>query len=143
MRRSDILEQSDCYQEQSGDKLAKRWERAVTSAVLRMVETPGARALHIRSIAHGNAAPPGPTSASRLFAPQTSSLSSRSREFLSVNPKPSLLISGPLKRRRQFINLLASYRSDAEKLRRESIHHLTLSVLRIRQITYSEGCAAG
>ena len=41
---ADILEQSDWYQEQSGDKLAKRWERAVTSAVLRVVETPGAGA---------------------------------------------------------------------------------------------------
>ena len=29
---ADILEQSDLYQEQSGDKLAKRWESAVTSA---------------------------------------------------------------------------------------------------------------
>jgi plasmid stabilization system protein ParE len=35
---ADILEQSDWYQEQSGDKLAKRWERAVTSAVLRVVD---------------------------------------------------------------------------------------------------------
>jgi toxin ParE1/3/4 len=42
---ADILEQSDWYQEQSGEKLAKRWERAVTSAVLRIVETPGAGAL--------------------------------------------------------------------------------------------------
>ena len=37
---ADILEQSDWYQEQSGDKLAKRWERAVTAAA----ETPGAGA---------------------------------------------------------------------------------------------------
>jgi len=41
----DILEQSDWYQEHSGDKLAKRWESAVTSAVLRVVATPGAGAL--------------------------------------------------------------------------------------------------
>ena len=33
------------YQEQSGDRLAKRWESAVTSAVMRVVETPGAGAL--------------------------------------------------------------------------------------------------
>ena len=42
---ADILEQSDWYQEQSGDKLAKRWESAVTSAVLRVVKMPGAGAL--------------------------------------------------------------------------------------------------
>jgi toxin ParE1/3/4 len=42
---ADILEQSEWYQEQSGDKPAKRWERAVTSAVLRVVATPGAGAL--------------------------------------------------------------------------------------------------
>ena len=42
---ADILEQSDWYQEQSGDKLAKRWESAVTSAALRVVKTPGAGAL--------------------------------------------------------------------------------------------------
>ena len=42
---ADILEQSDWYQEQSGDRLAKRWESAVTSAVMRVVETPGAGAL--------------------------------------------------------------------------------------------------
>ena len=42
---ADILEQSDWYQEQSGDKLAKRWESAVTSVVMRVVERPGAGAL--------------------------------------------------------------------------------------------------
>jgi plasmid stabilization system protein ParE len=42
---ADILEQSDWHQEQSGDRLAKRWESAVTSAVMRVVETPGAGAL--------------------------------------------------------------------------------------------------
>ena len=47
---ADILEQSDWYQEQSGDKLAKRWESAVTSAVLRVVKTPGAGPLcHFKS----------------------------------------------------------------------------------------------
>ncbi len=42
---ADILEQSDWYQEQSGDRLAKRWESAVTSAALRVVKTPGVGAL--------------------------------------------------------------------------------------------------
>lgn len=42
---ADILEQSDWYEEKSGKKLAKRWERSVTSAVLRVVEMPGAGAL--------------------------------------------------------------------------------------------------
>lgn len=37
---SDILEQATWYQEQSGDKLARRWEQAVTSALLRVKATP-------------------------------------------------------------------------------------------------------
>ena len=49
MRRSPISWSSPTgtrsSQEQSGDKLAKRWESAVTSAVLRVVKTPGAGAL--------------------------------------------------------------------------------------------------
>jgi plasmid stabilization system protein ParE len=35
-----ILEQAAWFQEQSGLKLAKRWERAVTSALLRIVARP-------------------------------------------------------------------------------------------------------
>jgi plasmid stabilization system protein ParE len=63
---ADILEQSDCYHEQSGDKPAERRERAVTSAVLRIVESPSAGALHIRRIRVrniANAAPPEEVSA--------------------------------------------------------------------------------
>jgi toxin ParE1/3/4 len=37
---ADILEQADWYVAQSGERLAKRWEKAVTNAVLRMVSRP-------------------------------------------------------------------------------------------------------
>ena len=37
---SDILEQANWYQEQSGLKLARRWERAVTAVLLRIAKTP-------------------------------------------------------------------------------------------------------
>ena len=37
---NDILEQADWYKQQSGQSLAKRWESAVTAALLRMVENP-------------------------------------------------------------------------------------------------------
>jgi toxin ParE1/3/4 len=37
---ADILEQADWYSVQSGEALAERWERAVTSAVLRVVNRP-------------------------------------------------------------------------------------------------------
>jgi toxin ParE1/3/4 len=37
---ADILEQADWYSEQSGSKLASRWENAITSTVLRMAENP-------------------------------------------------------------------------------------------------------
>ena len=39
---ADILEQADWYMAQSGQALALRWEKAVTSAVLRVVKNPGA-----------------------------------------------------------------------------------------------------
>lgn len=38
---ADILEQADWYTAQSGPALAERWEKAVTSAVLRVVKNPG------------------------------------------------------------------------------------------------------
>lgn len=38
---SDILEQAAWYEEQSGLKLARRWEQAVTSVLLRIATTPG------------------------------------------------------------------------------------------------------
>jgi toxin ParE1/3/4 len=41
---SDILEQADWYEEQSGLKLARRWEKAVTSVLLRVAVTPSAGA---------------------------------------------------------------------------------------------------
>ena len=41
---ADILEQSDWYIAQSGAALANRWEKAVTSAVLRVVNRPAAGA---------------------------------------------------------------------------------------------------
>ena len=41
---SDILEQAAWYEEQSGLKLARRWEQAVTSVLLRLVATPAAGA---------------------------------------------------------------------------------------------------
>jgi toxin ParE1/3/4 len=37
---ADILEQADWYAAQSGQALARRWEKAVTSAVLRVVTQP-------------------------------------------------------------------------------------------------------
>jgi toxin ParE1/3/4 len=37
---NDILEQAAWYQEQSGLKLARRWEQAVTSALLGIATTP-------------------------------------------------------------------------------------------------------
>jgi toxin ParE1/3/4 len=37
---ADILEQAEWYIVQSGPKLAKRWEKAVTSAILRTVRRP-------------------------------------------------------------------------------------------------------
>jgi toxin ParE1/3/4 len=39
---ADILEQADWYAEQSGRLLAKRWEKAATSAILRVVRRPAA-----------------------------------------------------------------------------------------------------
>ncbi len=36
----DILEQAEWYREQSGPALAKRWEKAVGSAMLRVVKNP-------------------------------------------------------------------------------------------------------
>jgi toxin ParE1/3/4 len=39
---ADILEQADWYQSQSGRGLVQRWEKAVTSAVLRVVRNPTA-----------------------------------------------------------------------------------------------------
>ena len=39
---ADIIEQADWYQQQSGAQLAKRWETAVTSAVLRIMDRPRA-----------------------------------------------------------------------------------------------------
>lgn len=37
---SDILEQAEWYSAQSGNALAGRWEKAVTSAILRVVSRP-------------------------------------------------------------------------------------------------------
>ncbi|MGC2745377.1 MAG: type II toxin-antitoxin system RelE/ParE family toxin [Candidatus Angelobacter sp.] len=39
---NDILEQAAWYEEQSGLKLARRWEQAVTSVLLRIATTPAA-----------------------------------------------------------------------------------------------------
>jgi len=39
---ADVVEQADWYIAQSGAALAKRWERAVTSAVLRILANPAA-----------------------------------------------------------------------------------------------------
>ena len=39
---ADIVGQADWYHQQSGAALARRWERAVSSAVLRIVEHPTA-----------------------------------------------------------------------------------------------------
>jgi toxin ParE1/3/4 len=41
---SDILEQATWYQEQSGPKLAHKWEQAVTSVLLRVTTAPSAGA---------------------------------------------------------------------------------------------------
>ena len=41
---ADILEQADWYAVQAGEVLAKRWEKAVTIAVLRAVSRPAAGA---------------------------------------------------------------------------------------------------
>ena len=41
---SDILEQAAWYEEQSGLRLAHRWEQAVTSVLLRIATTPAAGA---------------------------------------------------------------------------------------------------
>jgi toxin ParE1/3/4 len=37
---NDILEQADWYKQHSGRALAKRWERALTGAVLRIAKNP-------------------------------------------------------------------------------------------------------
>jgi len=42
---ADIVEQADWYEQQSGPALAKRWEKAVTSAVLRIADRPRAGAV--------------------------------------------------------------------------------------------------
>jgi plasmid stabilization system protein ParE len=42
---ADIVEQADWYEEQSGPTLAQRWETAVTSTLLRVVENPQAGSL--------------------------------------------------------------------------------------------------
>ena len=39
---ADILEQADWYSAQSGDALARRWEKAITAAVLRVAARPAA-----------------------------------------------------------------------------------------------------
>jgi toxin ParE1/3/4 len=39
---SDILEQADWYASQSGHTLASRWEKAVTTAILRITKNPHA-----------------------------------------------------------------------------------------------------
>jgi toxin ParE1/3/4 len=42
---SDILEQADWYELQSGPKLATRWDRAVTSTIVRISTVPKSGAL--------------------------------------------------------------------------------------------------
>ena len=42
---ADILEQADWYADQSGRRLAQRWQKAVTSAVSLVVRRPAAGAL--------------------------------------------------------------------------------------------------
>lgn len=37
---ADVVEQADWYEAQSGEALAERWEKAVTSAILRIVKSP-------------------------------------------------------------------------------------------------------
>lgn len=39
---ADVVEQADWYREHSGPTLAKRWEKAVTSALLRILTNPAA-----------------------------------------------------------------------------------------------------
>jgi toxin ParE1/3/4 len=39
---TDVVEQADWYREQSSAALAKRWEKAVTSVVLRILKNPAA-----------------------------------------------------------------------------------------------------
>ena len=39
---ADILEQAEWYESQAGEKLAKRWEKAVTSTLLRLSRQPRA-----------------------------------------------------------------------------------------------------
>lgn len=39
---ADIVEQADWYEAHSGRALAERWEKAVTTAVLRIVQNPNA-----------------------------------------------------------------------------------------------------
>lgn len=39
---SDVLEQATWYEKQSGLRLARRWEQAVTSVLLRIATTPAA-----------------------------------------------------------------------------------------------------
>ena len=41
---ADIVEQADWYAAQSGETLAKRWEKAVTAAMLRAVSRPASGA---------------------------------------------------------------------------------------------------
>jgi toxin ParE1/3/4 len=41
----DILEQADWYAAQSGQSLARRWEKAVTSVVSRVLQRPGEGAI--------------------------------------------------------------------------------------------------
>lgn len=53
---ADILEQADWYIGQSGAALAKRWEKAVTTTVLRILDNPAAgtrcnfRAMELRDM---------------------------------------------------------------------------------------------
>jgi toxin ParE1/3/4 len=42
---TDILEQADWYRVQSGSRLARRWERAVTSTIQNVVRYPSAGSL--------------------------------------------------------------------------------------------------
>jgi plasmid stabilization system protein ParE len=37
---ADVLEQADWYEAQSGQRLAKTWQKSVTDALLRIVESP-------------------------------------------------------------------------------------------------------
>ena len=41
----DIIEQADWYQAQSGKSLADSWERAITSAILKIVKSPSSGTL--------------------------------------------------------------------------------------------------